>query len=69
MGTRDIIGTIEMKLVLLILFILFVIIVGPVLTIWALNTLFPMLAIPYTWQTLVSAVILGGLLKTKVSKN
>lgn len=56
-----------MKIALVILFVLFLIVVGPILTIWALNTLFPALAIPYTIETWVAAVVLGGLLKSKVS--
>ena len=56
-----------MKLFLLLLFIVFVIVIGPILTLWALNTLFPALAIPYTIETWVAALIIGGLLKTKVS--
>lgn len=34
----------------------------PFLSIWALNTLFPVLAIPYTVQTWAAAIILGGTL-------
>lgn len=56
-----------MKILLGVLFVLFLIVMGPILTIWALNTLFPALAIPYTLETWVAAIILGGLLKTKVS--
>lgn len=55
------------KAILLVLFVLFLIIVGPLLTIWALNTLFPVLAIGYTWQTWLSVVILGGLFKSSIS--
>jgi hypothetical protein len=36
------------------------IIAGPLLLIWALNTLFPVLAIPYTIWTWVAALILGA---------
>ena len=36
------------------------IIAGPWLVIWALNTLFPVLAIPYTIWTWVAALILGA---------
>lgn len=56
-----------MKVILLLAFVLFVIVIGPILTLWALNTLFPVLAIPYTFETWVAALILAGLLKTKVS--
>jgi hypothetical protein len=40
------------KLVLIIAFISLIIVFGPLITIWSLNTLFPVLAIPiniYTW--------------------
>ena len=57
------------KLVLLIAFILFMLVIGPILTIWALNTLFPALAIPYTIETWFAVVILGALFKSKVTVN
>ena len=34
------------------------IVIGPLLGIWALNTLFPVLAIPYTWQTWLAFALL-----------
>lgn len=37
------------------------VVLGPIATIWALNTLFPALAIPYTFETWAAAVVLGGL--------
>lgn len=48
---------------------LFLIILGPLLTIWSLNTLFPVLEIPYTISTWVAIIIIGGLFKTQVSKS
>ena len=36
------------------------IIAGPLLLIWALNTLFPVVAIGYTWQTWLAALVLGA---------
>ena len=59
-----------MKLIALIAVVAFIIalvLVGPLLTIWALNILFPVLAIPYTWQTWVAVVIIGGLFKTNLT--
>lgn len=35
------------------------VIAGPLAVIWALNTLFPVLAIPYTVWTWLAAVVLG----------
>ena len=34
---------------------------SPFLTIWALNTLFPVLSIPYTLDTYFAALLLNGL--------
>lgn len=56
------------KLILIVALVIFVIVIGPLATIWALNTLFPALAIPFTFDTWVAAVILGGLFKTSISR-
>jgi hypothetical protein len=40
--------------------IVIVVVAGPLLMIWALNTLFPVLAIPYTVWTWLAALILGA---------
>mgnify|MGYP003705660461 CR=1 FL=1 len=45
---------------------LVLILVGPILTIWSLNTLFPVLAIPYTLETWAAVVLLGGVFKSTV---
>ena len=37
--------------------IVLVVVAGPLLLIWALNTLFPVLAIPYTGWTWLAALI------------
>ena len=37
-----------------------VIALGPLLSIWALNTLFPVLAIPYTLETWAAMALVGG---------
>jgi len=55
------------KIVLLIALIVFLIVVGPLLTIWALNTLFPVLAIPYTVWTWLAVIFLGGFLRANVT--
>lgn len=52
-----------------ILLIIAVIILGPLLTIWALNTLFPVLAIPYSLKTWFAVIIIGGLFKSTVKVN
>lgn len=46
---------------------LIVVIVGPILTIWSANTLFPSLAIPYTLETWVAVIILGAFFRANVS--
>jgi len=42
------------------LMIIVLILAGPLLLIWSMNTLFPALAIPYTIWTWLAALILGG---------
>lgn len=49
-----------LKLILGITLIVLVIIFGPLLGIWSLNTLFPVLAIPYTWQTWAAYFLIFG---------
>lgn len=40
--------------------IVLLVVAGPLLLIWSLNTLFPVLAIPYTIWTWLAALILGA---------
>jgi hypothetical protein len=47
----------------LILVVVALAVIGPFLTIWALNTVFPVLAIPYTMETWMAMILLGGLFK------
>jgi hypothetical protein len=47
--------------------IVLLVVIGPLATIWALNTLFPALAIGYTIDTWVAVVILGAFLRANVS--
>ena len=44
--------------------IVIVLIVGPLASIWALNTLFPVLAIPYTIQTWAAMLLVGGMFRS-----
>jgi hypothetical protein len=46
--------------------IVVLVIAGPLLLIWALNTLFPVLAIPYTGWTWLAALIIGGVISPTV---
>ena len=48
--------------------IILVTIFGPLVSIWALNALFPLLAIPYTWQTWLAVILLKGLLTVQVTR-
>jgi len=48
--------------------IIVLIVLGPLFTVWALNTLFPVLAIPYTFETWAATIILGGFFKTTITK-
>jgi len=56
-----------LALIAVIALIVFLVIIGPILTIWSLNTLFPVLMIPYTWQTWVAVVIVAGIFKTNLT--
>ena len=45
------------------------VVVGPLLTIWALNTLFPVLAIDYNISTWSATILLGAALRGNVKIN
>ena len=49
--------------IMLAIFLLILVILGPIVTIWALNALFPVLAIPYTLETWFATVIIGGIIR------
>jgi hypothetical protein len=50
------------------LILLIVLTFAPLLSIWALNTLFPALAIPYTLDTWAAMVLVKGFLTVQVVK-
>jgi hypothetical protein len=58
------------KIVFWLAVIAIIIVAGPLLTLWSLNTLFPALAIPYDIYTWFAVIILAGVFKSnvKVSK-
>ena len=56
-----------LSLLLLIVLIVVLVAIGPLATIWALNTLFPVLAIAYSIETWVAVVIIGAALRANVS--
>lgn len=47
--------------------IFLLIVLGPLFTIWSLNTLFPALAIPYGFETWLAIVILGSVFKSTIT--
>jgi hypothetical protein len=57
----------SMIAVVLIVVAVVAVIIGPILTIWALNQLFPVLAIPYTIWNWLAVVIIGAFIRAKVS--
>ena len=51
------------KVSLLLIFVIVVVVFGPLLTIWSLNTLFPVLAIPYSIETWLATVVIAGIFR------
>jgi hypothetical protein len=49
-----------------IIFIIALLIIGPLLTIWSLNTLFPMLNIAYGFNEWAAVILLGAALRANV---
>jgi hypothetical protein len=49
-----------MKILFIVGIVLLFAIVMPIATIWSLNTLFPVLAIPVTFDTWLATIVLGG---------
>ena len=58
-----------MKVILFAAFIVALVVLGPFVSIWALNTLFPALAIQYSFETWAAVVILSSVLKSNVKVN
>jgi hypothetical protein len=56
-----------MKAILLIVVFTVLVAIGPLVTLWSVNTLFPTLAIPYTFSTWLAIVILGLFFRGNVS--
>ena len=51
------------KLIFWVSVIVAIVITGPLLSIWALNTLFPVLVIPYTCDTWSAMLLIGGVFR------
>ena len=49
-----------MKILIIVGIVVAVAIIMPIATIWSLNTLFPVLAIPLAFDTWLATIILGG---------
>ena len=56
-----------LKLVLAIAVVIVIMAIGPWLVIWSLNTLFPVLAIQFTFWTWCAVVIMGTFFRANVS--
>jgi hypothetical protein len=54
---------------LLAIVMIALIVLGPIATLWALNTLFPVLAIPYNLSTWCAVIVLKGFAITTISRN
>lgn len=50
----------------LIILVIATAIAGPIATIWALNTLFPVLQIDYNFQTWVAVMLLGVFIRADI---
>ena len=55
------------KIVLAIALILVLLAIGPWLVIWSLNTLFPVLAIEFTFWTWCAVIIIGTFFRANVT--
>jgi hypothetical protein len=56
-------------IVAFIALVILLVVFGPFFTIWSINTLFPVLAIPYTFETWCAVILLGLFLKGNVTVN
>ena len=60
-----------MTYIIILALVILAIVFGPFITIWSLNTLFPVLAIPYTLETWAAAIALHATIRgifVKVNK-
>lgn len=57
------------KVIFVVAFIAVLVVIGPIALIWSLNTLFPVLAIPYTLESWLAAFIVSATLRTTVKVN
>jgi len=57
----------NMKLFAFLGLIVLIVVFGPLASIWSLNTLFPALAIPYTFDTWAAVILLSAAIRSNVS--
>ena len=57
------------KIILIVIVVAVILIAGPLALIWAINTLFPVVAIPYTIETWLAAFIVPAAFKANVTLN
>ena len=55
-----------MKYFLLLILVVALVATGPILTIWAVNTLFPVTNIPYNFETWCAVVLLGVFFRANI---
>lgn len=55
------------NIMFLLILVALIFIGGPIAMIWAFNTLFPAVAIPYTFETWLAAFIIPAVFKTNIS--
>lgn len=53
--------------ILAVVIVILAIVFGPFAMIWSVNTLFPVAAIPYTFETWIAAIVLAGVFKANVT--
>jgi hypothetical protein len=58
-----------MNYLFIFLLIVALVILGPLAILWALNTLFPSLALAYTFWNWLAVFVLGGVFKSNVNVN
>lgn len=56
------------KIIFWVVILIALVILGPIAVIWSLNTLFPALAIPLSFDTWCAVVVLSGVFKTTITR-
>ena len=53
--------------ILAVIVVILAVVFGPFVMIWSVNALFPVAAIPYTFETWIAAIVLAGVFKANVT--